>query len=306
MANIEWLQPPNTTSNKASQTDLSKRLEIFHELLYYLFDSLLIPLLRTNFHITESSVHKNRLFYFRHDVWRSLSEPAMASLKASMFSEIPLSDARKLLDARTLGYSQVRLLPKENGVRPIMNLRRRMPNKKWKNNLGPSINSTLAPVHNIFTYESTSNSSRLGSTLFSINDLYSKLKTFKSSLADSNTPLYFAKVDVTQAFDTIPQSAVLALMNTLPSESEYQLQKHLQMKPNDNYRLDPYAKASRKYSSLAYPLDDCVSFEENLSDSLATGRKNAVFIDDYNEAQNYASMGQPSSYYEVPHTRTKS
>lgn len=136
------------------QSDLRKRWEIFNEFLYYVFDSLLIPLLRANFHVTESNVHRNRIFYFRHDVWRSLAEPALSSLKLSMFEEIKLEKAVKILNARQLGFSQVRLLPKENGVRPIMNLRRRPTIKKGlKSMLGPSINSTLSPVYNILSYE---------------------------------------------------------------------------------------------------------------------------------------------------------
>lgn len=70
-----------------------------------------------------------------------------------MFEEVKLEQARKLLDLRLLGFSQVRLLPKETGVRPIMNLKRRTIKKSWKNALGPSINSVLAPVYNIFSYE---------------------------------------------------------------------------------------------------------------------------------------------------------
>ncbi|TVY37815.1 Telomerase reverse transcriptase, partial [Lachnellula subtilissima] len=182
ISDIEWLQSPNTTGAKMSQSDLAKRLEIFHEFIYYLFDSLLIPLLRANFHITESGIHKYRLFYFRHDIWRSLAEPAIAALKLTMFEEVKLEQARKLLDSRTLGFSQVRLLPKETGVRPIMNLKRRMIKKSWKNTLGPSINSVLAPVYNIFSYEKTTNPTRLGSTLWSVGDLYTKLKAFKSTL----------------------------------------------------------------------------------------------------------------------------
>lgn len=136
-----------------SQSDLAKRKELFNEFIYYLFDSLLIPLMRSNFHVTESGIHKYRLFYFRHDVWRSLAEPALVSLKLTMFEEVKLEKAQKLLESRTLGFSQVRLLPKETGVRPIMNLKRRMIKKDWKNTLGPSINSVLAPVYNIFNYE---------------------------------------------------------------------------------------------------------------------------------------------------------
>lgn len=126
---------------------------MFHEFLYYIFDSILIPLIRSNFHVTESNVHRYRLFYFRHDVWRSLAEPALAALKVTMFEEIKLDKAQQILDSRNLGFSQVRLLPKETGIRPIMNLRRRALKKGSKNMLGMSINSVLAPIYNILTLE---------------------------------------------------------------------------------------------------------------------------------------------------------
>jgi len=132
---------------------MKKRLEIFHEFIYYIFDSILIPLIRANFHVTESNIHRYRLFFFRHDVWRTIAEPALTSLKLNMFEEIKLDKAQRILASRTLGFSQVRLLPKETGVRPIMNLRRRPLHKSYKNVLGSSINSVLAPVYNALTYE---------------------------------------------------------------------------------------------------------------------------------------------------------
>lgn len=102
--------------------------------------------------MTESNVHRYRLFYFRHDIWRSLAEPAIASLKTTMFEELKSDHVQKILDSRSLGFSQIRLLPKENGVRPIMNLRRRSI-KRGHKVLGSSINSVLAPIYNVLTFE---------------------------------------------------------------------------------------------------------------------------------------------------------
>lgn len=122
-----------------------------------MFDSYLIPLVRSNFHVTESNTHRNRLFFFRHDTWRSLTEPVLTSLKQSMFEEVGTERANRILDARLLGFSQVRLLPKDAGVRPITNLRRRvMSTRNGRSILGRSINSVLAPVHNMLTYEKVS------------------------------------------------------------------------------------------------------------------------------------------------------
>lgn len=58
-------------------------------------------------------------------MWQKLSEPALDRLKTDMFVELETDKARQILDNRKLGFAQVRLLPKEQGIRPIMNLRKR-------------------------------------------------------------------------------------------------------------------------------------------------------------------------------------
>lgn len=162
---MDWLAPEAAASSphaKMSQSDFNKRTEIFHEFVYYLFDSLLIPLICANFHVTESNVHRYRLFFFRHDTWLSIAKPALAVLKRTMFEEVEMDKAQKVLASRTLGFSQIRILPKETGVRPIMNLRRRMLRKGAKKVLEPSINQVLAPVFNMLAYEKVSHVLQLG------------------------------------------------------------------------------------------------------------------------------------------------
>jgi telomerase reverse transcriptase len=132
---------------------MQKRTEIFYEFLYYCFDSLLIPLIRSNFYVTESSVHRCRLFFFRHDVWRYVAEPAMASLKDKLFERVSTRDALRVLDSRRLGLAQVRLLPKLSTMRPIMNLRRRAMIRGNETRLGPSINSILTPIGTMLKFE---------------------------------------------------------------------------------------------------------------------------------------------------------
>lgn len=80
----------------------------------------------------------------------------MAELKGKMFVEVKRDDALEILNSRRLGYSQVRLLPKQTSVRPIMNLRRRMISSKDKKVLGYSINSILSPVYNMLKLETVS------------------------------------------------------------------------------------------------------------------------------------------------------
>ena len=219
---LAWLQlPGQDQSSKLSRTDFEKRTEIVLELVYWLFDSFLVPLIRSNFHVTESNVHRNRLFYFRHDVWRLLTEPALTTLRVNMFEAMPTERVARLLASRQLGFSKIRLLPKRQGFRTIMNLKRKQ--QVLRNgtvSLGRSINAVITPVFNAITYEKSVQPERFGSSLFSVGDMLPKLMAFKTSLQEQglgSQPLYFAKVDVQSCFDTIPQSRLLSMIDGLMS-----------------------------------------------------------------------------------------
>ncbi|KAI4252946.1 MAG: hypothetical protein LQ352_003992 [Teloschistes flavicans] len=288
ISSMAWLAPLHfREANHISSSDLGKRKEILYEFLYYLFDSFLIPLIRSNFHVTESSLHKNRIFYFRHDVWKALTEPEMSRIKKSMFEEIPMMKARRLLDTRPLGFSQIRLLPKGTGVRPIMNLRRRVTKlQNGKAVLGRSINSIMAPVHTMLDLERRQDPASVGSALFSVGDLYPKLKTFRDGFRCKTKQLphfYFAKVDVQSCFDTIPQRGAIEVVEQLASEDKYWIARHAEIKAADmidhNGAAHQKAKPARKFPASAHPHSDFRSCDEMIEEQLAAEKKNTVFVD---------------------------
>lgn len=264
---------------------MKKRKEVFLEFLYYVFDSLLIPLVRSNFHVTESNVHRNRLFFFRHDVWRRMTEPALSHIKLSMFEEMDTVRALKLLDGRPLGFSQIRLLPKANGIRPIMNLKRRVTKlQKGKVVLGRSINSVMAPVFNMLDYEKRRNPSCIGSAIFSVDEVYPKLTSFRRQL-ETNRPgaklFYFAKCDVQSCFDTIPQKGVVELLEQIATEEEYRIARHAEIKSSGNhgYGVGTTPKPTMKFVASARAYADFARFDGLVETCFAKGKKNTVFVD---------------------------
>lgn len=143
---------------KLAKSDFDKRKQILAELIYWLFDGFLIPLIRSNFHVTESNTHRHRLFYFRHDIWRMLTEPSIKSLKTKMFEHMPTEQTTRLLSMRPLGFSKMRLLPKASGFRTIMNLKRRQQvMRNGTMSLGRSINTVMTPVFSVLTHERVRN-----------------------------------------------------------------------------------------------------------------------------------------------------
>lgn len=237
--------------------------------------------------MTESNVHRNRLFFFRHDVWRRLTEPSLSILKLNLFEEVKTATAKKLLDARVLGFSQIRLLPKINGFRPIVNLRRRV--SKFQNGkvaLGRSINSVMAPVFNMLDYEKKKQARRVGSALFSVGELYPKLKTFRDQLQlgkSRRKPFYFVKADVQSCFDTIPQRPIVRLMENIATEDEYRIARYAEIKSSKTHsyssEMDHRPKAARKFIATARATTDFETFDQFVDRRLARGKKSTVFVD---------------------------
>lgn len=153
VADLTWLRPPDSNGQRLNQSDANKRREIFHEFLYYVFDSLLIPLIRCSFYVTESGTHRYQIFYFRHDVWASIAKSTITELKGDMFEEIGLDEAQRILDSRRLGYGHLRLLPKGDKIRLITNLRKINQGRASSRALGASVNSVLRPIHAILNFE---------------------------------------------------------------------------------------------------------------------------------------------------------
>ncbi len=202
-----------------------------------------------------------------------------------MFEEMDTMKACKLLDARPLGFSQIRLLPKANGIRPIMNLRRRVTKlQKGKVVLGRSINSVMAPVFNMLDYEKRRKPSCIGSAIFSVGEIYPKLAAFRKQLV-SNMPgaktFYFAKCDVQSCFDTIPQRHVVKLLEQIASEDEYRIARHAEIRSSDThgYGAGTTPKPARKFVASAKAYTDFARFDEAVEKEFAKGKKNTVFVD---------------------------
>ncbi|KAJ4301248.1 Telomerase reverse transcriptase [Kalmusia sp. IMI 367209] len=287
ISTLAWLRPPGL-ENAASmaKSDHDKRHEIFLEFVYWVFDSFLIPLIRSNFHVTESNVHRNRLFYFRHDVWRMLTEPSLSNLRINLFEEVSTDHAAKLLSLRPLGFSKIRLLPKRLGVRLITNLKRRQ--QVMRNGtmvLGRSINSVMTPAFNVITYERSLHPEKFGSSLFSVGDMFPKLSAFKQSLNKQglgDSPLYFAKVDVQSCFDTIPQQRLLTMVESLLSMQEYHTGKHVEVRAlGQLQRLDgQYVNPMplKRYVAHSGAADNIVPFDRLVQDNYVGSKANTVFV----------------------------
>lgn len=271
---LAWLAPAKMSKRtRLSKLERGKRLEILREFVYYLFDSLLIPLIQSNFYVTETGSQRNRLFYFRHDVWRKMAEPSLAMIRSGVYQQLTSAEVRHLFNSRALGYSHIRLLPKDLGTRTITNLKRRMTKVvNGKRLLGPSINAQLAPVFSALSFERMQCPERLGGAIFSVGGLHTKLKDFKNTVGCA-AKLYFVKVDVQSCFDSIPQSQLLAMIQEDFRHSSYRTTKYVEAKPAG------HGQTRQKFLSLARAADTQPVFSAAVADQLSSEKGGRVFVE---------------------------
>lgn len=115
-----WLKKP--ANNNPGRTFQYYQLQMMGKFLYWLFSSVITPLLSEFFYCTESAPHFHRIFYFRKNLWNSVDSLASHQLFSTMFEPLPKSIVNQIFSNRHFTYSNIRMLPKNYGVRPIINL----------------------------------------------------------------------------------------------------------------------------------------------------------------------------------------
>ncbi|KAK9491534.1 Telomerase ribonucleoprotein complex RNA binding domain-containing protein [Lipomyces doorenjongii] len=273
--------------------EYNKRTNILSEFVYWLFDSLIPSIVRGNFFVTDSATTRNRLVYFRHDVWHRLSQPALNQIISTMFDEIPIKLLKTIAEDKTrkLGFAGIRLLPKATGVRLIMRLNKAGLRKGVLGSIAipkmsKSINQAMKPVFQVLQHEYSVNKEALGSAILGTTDALPKLLEFQKALKDQGLlgrNLYFVKVDIQSCFDSIPPAQAYRAAKKFFRLNEYRIRQFIMvsMKNNDVFK---------RFISAAYPgpLEDSLEVEydpmENSEFSLFVKRtvknfENKIFID---------------------------
>ncbi|XP_057849916.2 telomerase reverse transcriptase isoform X5 [Cryptomeria japonica] len=89
--------------------------------IFWLFSGMIVPLIRAHFYVTETQNGKQNVYYYRKNIWAKILNGAVKDLTRSNYKQLNAESLASILQKRSLGFSRVRILPKEKGVRPIAN-----------------------------------------------------------------------------------------------------------------------------------------------------------------------------------------
>ncbi|KAJ3374016.1 hypothetical protein GGF31_008232 [Allomyces arbusculus] len=231
---IPWL---GSGTNTGSTDEFEIRKRMLMELLHWLFQSLIVPLIRSHFFVTNSQPHRLRVFYYRHYVWSRLTRTEMKRHLAHRFVEIVPSNSG-------VTYHRHRLVPKITGTRLIMNQSKAIViaprscrpwvsrSRYWEQRqilkvVGHRINAV--------------NKAPLGAGLHKLADvlLHSRMVAFMKRIkVEPESNLYAVKVDIESAFDSIIPAKLVSLVESLLHDDEYVIQSYTAIRPDGTAKVE--------------------------------------------------------------------
>ncbi|XP_066441060.1 telomerase reverse transcriptase isoform X3 [Eleutherodactylus coqui] len=201
------------------------REKIFSKFLFWLMDTYIMELLKAFYYITEASFQKNKLFFYRKSIWEQLQKIGirkhMTNVKLRL---IPTDEMENMQQQKnTPIISRLRFIPKRNGLRPIVKMCDTLveqQSKEIKQRKIQHFNTQVRNLLSVLNYKRKKFPNLIGSSVFGLDGIYKKWRTFVLKLKESNAKnvnVYFVKTDIKEAYDTIPHSKLQEVISKVLS-----------------------------------------------------------------------------------------
>lgn len=315
---VTWLYricDPNSSDGRkiCNPTDLKYRQARLAEMTSWLFRGFCLPLLRHNFYVTETEVSRNRVVYYRREVWSALTDATLDAMLRSDHHQFSMLTPKSLAVVRrrresvvsqagtcfssapVFAFSSVRFVPKPSGARGIQRRRAisfrsfvnsknglslalpKLPNPALFSIAKSATKTFYANVQEIVGSETKSNSNLLGASVFTSTDIYQKYAELVSRWRAAGRPvMYFLCMDITRSFDTVPLRSLLG--HVLPSifqREEYVILRYVVVK-----RSVPNGALVYRYRYYACEeMGEESNFPRLLRTKLAARHRCALYVD---------------------------
>ncbi|KAM7372941.1 hypothetical protein PAMP_007830 [Pampus punctatissimus] len=198
----DWLKISKT--GRVPPSELAYRTRVLGQLLAWLLDGYVVGLVRACFYVTESLGQKNALRFYRQEVWAKLLDLAFRGhLSKGQMEELTPAQVASLPKATVV--SRLRFIPKTDGMRPITRVvGADAKTRLYRGRVRDLLDMLQACVR--------STPSLLGSTVWGMTDIHKVLCSLAPTQKDKPQPLYFVKVDVSGAYESLPHDKLIEVI----------------------------------------------------------------------------------------------
>ncbi|XP_078722392.1 telomerase reverse transcriptase isoform X1 [Lampetra fluviatilis] len=202
---------------RPSPSEHRKCEELLAQFVSWLMTDFIMEAIGSFFYVTITNFTKNHLLYFRKKAWARLLHTASRKFVVQgKLQELTDMERQNVLRGDTvIPVSFLRFLPKFGSeLRPIICMRPRrlgrQPRKK-----GENVQRAIKSVFAVLNHEVTVDPAWLGSSVLGSDDIYRKWRDFARPRQSPARPLYFVKVDIKGAFDSIPQNTTVDVVKSI-------------------------------------------------------------------------------------------
>ncbi|KAK5855346.1 hypothetical protein PBY51_005449 [Eleginops maclovinus] len=190
----DWLKISKT--GRFPPSELAYRTQILGQYLAWLLDGYVVGLIRACFYVTESMGQKNAIRFYRPEVWAKLQDLAFRGhISKGQMEEMTPAQVASLPKATVT--SRLRFIPKTDSMRPITRvIGADAKTRHYRGRVRDLLDMLRACVR--------SSPSLLGSTVWGMTDIHRVLRSLAPALKKEPQPLYFVKVDVSGAYESLP------------------------------------------------------------------------------------------------------
>jgi len=209
VSDVAWLARGDAKlgSKVLQPTDLVFRQKKLLAVLSWIFKHLISNVMTFNFYATDSDRDRKTVMYFRKPIWNQILRSArMQAIHSGFDFHVKLHKMDPgVLKKLNKTLVAVRVLPKTNNARIIQV---RKPTGEMQ--------GILMDIQAVLLYEYKSQRKARGASVFTFDELYSKLLDFKAKWKAASKPfLYLTSTDFVASFDTINRK--MLLRDVLPS-----------------------------------------------------------------------------------------
>ena len=108
----------------------NENLFIFWRVLKWIFEELLISLMRCFFYCTEKQKEYSRIFYYRKNIWAMVMRLSIEDLLKDNLRAVEKREMNSHCENHNFAPGKLRLIPKGDTFRPIMTFNRKLPHTK--------------------------------------------------------------------------------------------------------------------------------------------------------------------------------
>lgn len=300
LTDLPWLYALDAKKDESrtSPSTQAKQVKMAAMWVGWVFGALVVPLLRTHFYCTENESFRQETFYYRKPVWSKMIGKAFEDTLGATFVPVARNVAREALESRKIGVARLRFLPKQSGMRFLMNMSKGTVAKFKSRGSGyraktPPVTLKFGPINqrlkltlSVLQCEARRQPEAFGSSTYGFNDIFCRYKPFVRRWhadrvkaiqlgrdpADLEPP-YAVCVDVSKAFDNVDVETLLGICSELLTAEKYTILKFTEI-------MTVMGNVKVNHRNVAVPSHEVQDghFTQHAA-QMANGQKNRIFLD---------------------------